>query len=105
MEWHSLPNALAKEGFMEERDKIVIGALKECTTRASIEDTFDRFNITDIQERIGKLNQCMGDPQTFFSSGKVSLEETYELTIQMFLTMSWKLNEIYDRMGLVSTNV
>jgi hypothetical protein len=47
----------------------------------------------------------MGDPQTFFSSGKVSLEDTYELTIQMFLTMSWKLNEIYDRMGLVPTNV
>jgi hypothetical protein len=86
---------------MEERDKIVIGALKECTTRASIDDIFDRFNITDTQERIDKLNQCMGDPQTFFSSGEVSLEETYELTIQMFLTMSWKLNEIYDRMGLV----
>jgi hypothetical protein len=76
---------------MEERDKIVIGALKECTTRVSIEDTFGRFNIMDTQERINKLNQCMGDPQTFFSSGMVSLEETYEPTIQMFLTMSWKL--------------
>jgi hypothetical protein len=90
---------------MEERDKIVIGALKECTTRVSIDDTFDRFNITDTQERIDKLNRCMGNPQTFFSSGKVSLKETYELTIQMFLTMSWKLNEIYDRMGLVMADV
>jgi hypothetical protein len=90
---------------MNERDKIVIGALKECTTRASIEDTFDRYEITDIQERINKLNRCMGDPQTFFSSGKVSLEETYELTIQMFLTMSWKLNDIYDRIGLATADV
>jgi hypothetical protein len=89
---------------MEERDKIVIGALKECTTRESIEDTFKRYEITDTQEKIEKLNRCMGDPQTFFSSGKVSLEETYELTIQMFLTMSWKLNEMYDRMGLVPVN-
>jgi hypothetical protein len=89
---------------MKERDKIVIGALKECTTRVSIEDTFNRYEITDIQERVDKLNQCMGDPQTFFSSGKVSLKETYELTIQMFLTMSWKLNEIYDRIGLVTAN-
>ncbi|MDR0382520.1 MAG: hypothetical protein LBH50_00865 [Spirochaetaceae bacterium] len=85
--------------MMEELDKIVIGALKECTTRMSIEDTFNRYEIASIQERINKLNQCMGDPQTFFSSGKVSLEETYELTIQMFLTMSWKLNKIYERMG------
>jgi hypothetical protein len=90
---------------MEEWDKIVIGALKECTTRTSIEDTFALYKIKDTQERIDKLNQCMGDPQTFFSSGKVSLKETYELTIQMFLTMSWKLNEIYDRMGLVTANV
>jgi hypothetical protein len=89
---------------MKERDKIVIGALKECTTRESIEDTFGLYAITDTQERIDKLNHCMGDPQTFFSSGKVSLDETYDLTIQMFLTMSWKLNEIYDRMGLVTAN-
>jgi hypothetical protein len=89
---------------MKERDKIVIGALKECTTKESIEDTFRLYDITDTQERIDKLNQCMGDPQTFFSSDKVSLDETYELTIQMFLSMSWKLNEIYDRMGLVTAN-
>jgi hypothetical protein len=94
----------SKEGLMNERDKIVIGALKACTTRESIEDTFERYNITNTQEKIDKLNQCMGDPQTFFSSGKVSLEETYELTIQMFLTMSWKLNELYDRMGLVTAD-
>jgi hypothetical protein len=97
--------SFSREGFVEERDKIVIGALKECTTRVSIEDTFDLYNIMDTQDRIERLNQCMGNPQTFFSSGKVSLEETYELTIQMFLTMSWKLNEIYDRMGLVMMDV
>jgi hypothetical protein len=89
---------------MQERDKIVIGALKECTTRASIEDTFKRYDIADIQERIDKLNGCMRNPQTFFSSDKVPPEDTYELTIQMFLTMSWKLNEIYDRMGLATAD-
>jgi hypothetical protein len=89
---------------MQERDKIIVGALKECTSRASIEDTFTRYEIIDIQERTDKLNGCMGNPQTFFSSGKVSLEEIYELTIQMFLTMSWKLNDIYDRMGLATAH-
>jgi hypothetical protein len=85
---------------MKERDKVIIGALKECTLRETIEDTFDLYQITSIAERIEKLNDCMGNPQTFFSTESVSLEETYELTIQMFLTMSWKLNEIYNRMGV-----
>jgi hypothetical protein len=104
--WSDIPCLVCpwKEWLVEKLDKIIIGALKECTTRASLEDTFNRFDITDTQERIDKLNRCMGNPRTFFSSGKVTLEETYELTIQMFLTMSWKLNEIYDRMGLATTD-
>jgi hypothetical protein len=90
--------------IMEEKNKIVIGALKECTARASLEETFKLYNITDVEERIDKLNRCMGNPQTFFSSDKISINDKYELTIQMFLTMSWKLNEIYDRIGLVSAS-
>jgi hypothetical protein len=85
---------------MEERDKIIIGALKECTSRETIESTFNLYGISDISERTTKLNECMGNPQTFFSSEKVLPEEIYELTIQMFLTMSWKLNEIYDCIGV-----
>ncbi|GHV80609.1 hypothetical protein AGMMS49944_24000 [Spirochaetia bacterium] len=85
---------------MAERDKIVIGALKECTSRETVEETFKLYQIADKAERVEKLNDCMGNPQTFFSSDKISPEDTYELTLQMFLTMSWKLNEIYDRMGI-----
>jgi hypothetical protein len=89
-----------KEESMKERDRIVIGALKACTARASIEDTFSRYDITDTQERIAKLNGAMGNPRTSFTSGNISQADIYELTLQMFLTMSWKLNSIYDRMGL-----
>jgi hypothetical protein len=86
--------------MMKGQDKIVIGALKECTSREMIESTFDLYKISDISGRTDKLNECMGNPQTFFSSEKVSPKEVCELTIQMFLTMSWKLNEIYDRIGI-----
>jgi hypothetical protein len=34
---------------MVEGDKIIIGALKECTTRESIEETFSLYKITDTQ--------------------------------------------------------
>jgi hypothetical protein len=83
--------------YESEWDKMVMGTLKECTTRESIGDAFKRYGITDTQEKIDRLNQCMGNPQTFFSPNEVSLEDTLSLTIQMFLTMSWKLNEIYDK--------
>jgi hypothetical protein len=86
-----------KEARVKERDNIIIGALKECLSRQSVEETFDLYGITDIQERIDKLNRCMGSPQTFFTPPDPSLEDRYEMTIQIFLTRSWKLNELYER--------
>ena len=83
----------------EDWDNIVTGALKGCGSRESIEDTFQRYQINEKSERIKRLDVCMGSPQTFFSSDKISVEDKYELTIQMFLTESWKLLEIYDRIG------
>jgi hypothetical protein len=85
---------------ISEKDSIIIGALQKCRSRESLEETFNLYKIADLEKRIDQLNKSMGSPQTFFSSGKISTEETYELTLQMFLTMSWKLNEIYDRMGV-----
>jgi len=82
----------------EERGKIVVGALKECGSREDIEDVFKRFDINDPPVRIDRLNDCMGNPQTFFSTGEISIEDKYELTIQMFLTGSWKLAEYYNRL-------
>jgi len=54
--------------------------------------------------RIVKLNDSMGNPQTFFSSDKISVDDEYELTIQMFLTGSWKLSEYYERLGIGSSD-
>jgi len=84
----------------EEKDKIIVGALKECSSRESIENVFNLFKIDDKADRISRLNDCMGNPQTFFSSDKISIEDEYELTIQMFLTGSWKLSEYYRRLGI-----
>jgi hypothetical protein len=86
-----------KEARVKERDNIIIGALKECLSRQSVEETFDLYGISDTQERIDKLNRCMGSPQTFFTPSDPSLEDKYECTVQMFLTRAWKLNELYER--------
>lgn len=44
----------------------------------------------------------MGNPETFFSAQSLSIDDKYELTIQMFLTMSWKLSKYYKRIGVSS---
>jgi hypothetical protein len=86
-----------KEARVKERGSVIIGALKECLSRQSVEETFDLYGITGVQERIDKLNRCMGSPQTFFTPVDPSLEDRYECTIQIFLTRAWKLNELYER--------
>jgi len=78
-----------------KRDNFIIYILKKCSSRESIEDVFTQYKINDKAKRVAKLNASMGNPQTFFFSDDViSVDDEYELTIQMFLTESWKLLKI-----------
>jgi hypothetical protein len=79
-----------------------IAAIRTCKTRESLEDLLRRFEITAAREVIDCLNECMYNPQRFFSSEAISLEDELELTKQMFLTGTWRLNEYYDRMNIPS---
>lgn len=81
------------ETLMETNGKIIMGALKECMDRSDIEDVFGKFNIDDKQERINYLLEVMGDAEMFYSIGSPSLEQRYELVVQMFLTMTWKYDD------------
>jgi len=81
-----------------KRDNFIIYKLKKCSSRESIEDVFMLFKTNDKVERVAKLNASMGNPQTFFfSDAVISVDDEYELTIQMFLTGSWKLIKNYER--------
>lgn len=42
----------------------------------------------------------MYSPEMFFSSGEPALKQRYELTVEMFLTMEWKLSMVYEKMGI-----
>jgi hypothetical protein len=81
-------------------DNIITYKLKKCSSRESIENFFTQFKINDKVKRIAKLNDIMGNPQTFFfSDGEITVDDKYELTIQMFLTGSWKLTKYYERLN------
>jgi hypothetical protein len=60
-----------------------------------------RVGLTN-SEKGTELNRRMGNPQTFFSSGKVSLEETYELTIQIYSYCGIHKSGLYSPKGQLS---
>ena len=83
-----------------ENKEAAIAAIRTCKNRESLDDILKRFEITDTQKAIDCLNECMYNPQRFFSSNPLSHEDELELTKQIFLTGTWRLNEYYDRMHI-----
>jgi hypothetical protein len=77
-----------------------IAAIRTCRTRDSLDEMFNRFEITGAQNTIDYLNECMYNPQTFFASKPITIEDELEFTKQVFLTGTWRLNDYYDRMGI-----
>jgi hypothetical protein len=49
---------------------VMIGALQQCDTRELVEDTFNRFNLSDSAQKTDHLIEAMGKPQIFFSGGE-----------------------------------
>lgn len=78
---------------------VLVSALAACDTRELLEDAFTRYEASDLKFRIECMNDCMGNPKTFYSAGEdVSLQNAYELTVQMFLTGAWKIAQIYKKL-------
>ncbi|GHV22526.1 hypothetical protein FACS189494_09480 [Spirochaetia bacterium] len=71
-------------------NKILVGALKECETQAQVEDTFLKFEVSGVVEKTACLNECMGNPETFFLGGSSDDETAYATVLSMFLTAEWR---------------
>ena len=84
---------------MENREA-AIAAIRTCKTRESLDSMLGRFEITNVQDIIACLKESMYNPDTFFSSKPVTIEDELEFTKQIFLTGTWRLNTYYDRMGI-----
>jgi hypothetical protein len=83
-----------------EVNKVLVGALQQCDTKDLVEDTFIRFNISDGFQKANHLIGAMGEPKIFFSQNDNDTESRYSTILSMFLTGEWKMNKLYERMGL-----
>lgn len=79
---------------------VIIGAIRACSDRAILEKTFSTFNIEDYKERYDILVDAMYNPEMFFSCEEPDLKQKYELALELFLTMEWKLSAVYEQMGV-----
>jgi len=87
-----------------ENLEAAVAAIRTCKTSDSLNSMLARFELTDSQEIINCLNECMYNPTRYFSANNVTIEEDLELTKQIFLTGTWRLNEFYNRMGIPQNN-
>lgn len=85
--------------MLEDR-AVIIGAIRACSDREMLERTFNRFSIDDLANRYDLLVEAMYKPKMFFSNESPNLNQKYELALELFLTMEWKLAAVYEQIGI-----
>jgi len=83
-----------------EINRVLVGALQQCDTKELVEDTFNRFNTSANSQKTDHLIEAMGNPMLFFSEGDIGIDSHYATVLSMFLTGEWKMNKLYERVGL-----
>jgi hypothetical protein len=81
----------------QKLNKVLVGVLRECETQEQVENTFNRFGMTDVGDKTEHLTLCMGNPLAFFAGEEPDAATKYATVLSMFLTGEWMLNEVYEK--------
>lgn len=74
-------------------DKItsIIEKMSYCTEKQEIEKVFEKYEISDLNERIELLQKTMQVEEQFFSNKhEISLKEKYDHELEIFVEGSWR---------------
>jgi len=85
---------------LKTKHRELIKALRVCKARFAVEDMFVRFGIKSPATKYAALHMAMYNPIVFYEGKSENPEVKYELQLQIFLTGTWRLNKVYDKMGL-----
>lgn len=83
-----------------ENKQVLIGAIRACASRADLDSTFKLFSVSNTQEKYDTLIEAMYSPEMFFSSENPLIEQKYELAVEMFLTMTWKVSSLFEKLEM-----
>jgi hypothetical protein len=73
-----------------EEKKLMLQAIRRSKTRPKLESKFKDFKVVDTQAKVDILKEAMCNPEVFFSSGELDIEQQYETILGAFLTGIWK---------------
>lgn len=72
-------------------DNRLIAALRVCTSKEQIEETFSLFHVTNIKRKQRYLVLAMYNPTLLFLAQGYSHESRYRLSVEHFLAGTWRL--------------
>jgi hypothetical protein len=72
-------------------NKILLGALGGCETKAQVEDTFKKYEVSDFAEKNNYILKTMGSPEVFYSGRTTAPETAYYTNLSAFLTGAWRI--------------
>lgn len=86
-------------------NEMLTGALRKAVTKENIKYLFSKFDIKTTREKIKYLEHAMYDPIVFYSCGSDEdsdelIEQKYDITLADFIEGSWKIHELYERLGI-----
>lgn len=88
----------------------LVAALRTTKTRNDVEKMFTTFKVEDIKEKTDYLDKAMYADEVFYSCGNSdntpdALLQRYYITLGMFIEGSWRIAELYDRLGLPESDI
>ena len=88
----------------------LIAALRTTKTEDDVENMFTLFRVQDVKEKTDYLDKAMYADEVFYSGGNGddspdSLLQNYYITLGMFIEGSWRIAGLYDRLGLLKSDV
>ncbi|MCL2791797.1 MAG: hypothetical protein FWD87_01790 [Spirochaetaceae bacterium] len=70
----------------------LINELKISVTEEQINNIFKKHNISDLKEKAGFLNDCMGiDEQVNATKANITEKDEFDYSLALFLEGSWRL--------------
>lgn len=84
-------------------NQMLINELKEATTQEDVEDLFNRFCITNTEEKISYLTKAMRVDEISYSKKKLKFkyEDKYSITLALFLHGEWRvMYGLYESLGI-----
>ena len=70
----------------------LISKLRRCSSESEINEIFESYSISSLEDKICSLNKSMYNPEIFYSLDTISDDDKLKLTIEIFLMKDWKLN-------------